>query len=98
MTASALPANVIESDTQHPAEGRHLSYSVQKEMGLEQMGTRLTFYRTERFGWVLTTLLIGKAELSAASASRTATTASQRTARRLLFASAKARTSRIRSR
>jgi hypothetical protein len=63
-----LPPDVTPDDLKWPApvyEGdrvvqpsRHLPYSKLKELGLQS--DELLFYKTARFGWVLTTLLIAK--------------------------------------
>jgi hypothetical protein len=51
-----LPPNVQPADLKYPAGGRTLGYEREQALGLES--PRLTFYKTERLGWVLCTLHI----------------------------------------
>jgi hypothetical protein len=55
-----LPPDVKAADLKYPSYERddRLSYSELQAMGLES--NALLFYRVTTFGWVLTTLLIGK--------------------------------------
>lgn len=53
-----LPPDVLKSDLQWPKKDC-LSYKQMQELGIDE--SRLTFYRTSRFGWVLLTLGIRKA-------------------------------------
>ena len=64
-----LPPDIIPADLLYPtAAGERIPYRDYEELNLPY---ELLFYRTERFGWVLTTLLIGGASRSGRAGGQT---------------------------